>query len=426
MGGLEKLMNTDAVIEKLDILPDFSDMENALAVFIIPLAVQWWATWYPGAEPGGGGYIAQRMLSAKDEKNAIGATLFFNLAHYALRPWPWILIALASVVVFPGLDDIKTVLPSLDEGLIQHDLAYPAMLTFLPHGLLGLVVASLVAAFMSTISTHLNWGSSYIVNDFYKRFIHRGASQKQMVHIGRASTAVLMLLSALMALALESALQAFQILLTIGAGTGLIFLLRWFWWRINAWTELAGMTASFLVALYFEFLHERIGFTPLETYAQLLLSIGVTSIIWIAVTLLTRPTDLQQLQQFCLSIKPAGPGWKKVIHTLPVEDQNKVRSGQGSLSAEIFLVFTGCITIYATLFAMGYALYGRPAIAITLGTIAIAGTVLIFYVWQKMIKQKPREEHLTNLVRSVENNGHESNRSDLEGTSSIDKELLKR
>ena len=254
VGGLSNLLANDVVQSKMSILPDFNDREALIMILIIPLAVQWWSSWYPGAEPGGGGYIAQRMLAAKDENHAIGATFFFNILHYALRPWPWILVALASLVVFPDLESIQSAFPNVSDDKLGHDLAYPAMLTFLPSGLLGLVLASLIAAYMSTISTHLNWGSSYIVNDVYKRFVKPEATEKELVNIGRISTVVMMILGAVLALYLTNAKQIFNIIIMFGAGTGLIFILRWFWWRINAWSEISAMFISGIVSIYFEFM----------------------------------------------------------------------------------------------------------------------------------------------------------------------------
>jgi len=308
VGGLTNLLTQDNVAPKLSILPDFSDTKSLIPLLIVPLAVQWWAAYYPGAEPGGGGYIAQRMLAAKDEKNAMGATLFFNIAHYAFRPWPWILIALASLVVFPDLDSLQKAFPHLDAKVINDDLAYPAMLGYLPHGLLGLVIASLIGAFMSTISTHLNWGSSYIVNDFYKRFINKNASEKQLVSVGRISTVLLMILAASLALQFESALDGFNTILVIGAGTGLIFILRWFWWRINAYSEIAAMILSFVVAMVLKF-----GNFGLESHEELLVGVAITTIGWLLATFLTRPTDQAILANFYKKIKPAKKGWMPVI-----------------------------------------------------------------------------------------------------------------
>src|SRR5690606_21464549 len=276
---------------RLSILPDFSDWGTTVMVFIIPLAVQWWSVWYPGAEPGGGGYVAQRMLAARDEKNALLATLWFNIAHYAIRPWPWIIVALCSLIVYPDFESIREAFPRIDPSIIGHDLAYPAMLVFLPNGLLGLVLVSLAAAYMSTISTHLNWGSSYIFVDFYRRFVRSDASDRHYVLVARISTVFLIIFASILSLWLENALQAFQIFLQIGAGTGLIFILRWFWWRINAWSELSAMVISFLVAVYFQFIHQSLGFQPLHGSLNLLIGVGITTAGWLLVTFLTPPAD---------------------------------------------------------------------------------------------------------------------------------------
>ncbi|GAA0188686.1 Na+:solute symporter [Fulvivirga kasyanovii] len=383
VGGMANMLSHEAVIPKLNILPDFNDTETLIPLFIIPLAVQWWSVWYPGAEPGGGGYIAQRMLSAKNEQHAIGATLFFNIAHYALRPWPWIIIALASIVVFPTLESIQAAFPHLEPGIVQHDLAYPAMLTYLPHGLLGVVIASLIAAFMSTISTHLNWGSSYVVNDVYRRFINPEASDKEMVNLGRLSTVLLMVFAAIMALYLENAIQAFRILLTIGAGTGLIFILRWFWWRINAYTELAGMVASFFIAIYFEFIHEGLGFDPIPNHYRLLLGITITTIIWLIATLMTRPTSKEKLREFYLKVRPAGPGWEPVVKKAK-NDNISIPEVKHNLSLQILSVFIGSITVFCALFASGYWIYQNVMPAIVLSVISVAGAVWLVVMWKKL------------------------------------------
>lgn len=382
VGGLDSLMTHEDVVPKLNFLPDFSNTDMLVTLFVIPIAVQWWSVWYPGAEPGGGGYIAQRMLAAKDEKNAVGATLLFNVAHYALRPWPWLLIALASIIVFPDLHSIKVALPHIDVSIINDDLAYPAMLQFLPHGLLGVVVASLIAAFMSTISTHLNWGSSYISNDFYKRFIKPTATQKELINIGKASTVVLMVISAILALYLESAIQAFQILLSVGAGTGLIFLLRWFWSKINAYAEITAMIVSLLLAVYFELIHTSIGFQPIDLNLKLLMSIGITTISWVLVALFSKPTSQETLLLFYEKIKPAGPGWK-TIRALYHQNHPMNKEDNTSISLEILSVFIGCISIYSALFGLGYFLYGNHLFALVLAVVAIAGTILIIRIWNK-------------------------------------------
>jgi Na+/proline symporter len=361
VGGLSGLISNPAVTDKLALLPDFSDWKVAVPVFIVPIAVQWWATWYPGSEPGGGGYVAQRMLAARDEREAMRATLWFNIAHYALRPWPWILVALASVLVYPTVESLAVAFPNMDPAIVKNDLAYPAMLVFLPHGLLGLVVASLAAAYMSTISTHLNWGSSYLVNDFYRRFLAPDRSESHYVRVGRLSTVGLMLLAILLSLWLENALQVFQILLQIGAGTGLIFLLRWFWWRVNAWSEISAMAISFTVAVYFEFVHEALGFAALHPSAALVIGVAVTTVVWLIVTWLTPPTDTQTLQAFYDRIRPAGRGWSRVIDT-------SAEPAPGSMSAAFQCWILGCVLVYASLFGTGYALYGH------------AGRAMVFFV----------------------------------------------
>ena len=357
IGGLNQLISNDLISDKLNFLPDFNDYETLITILIIPIAVQWWAVWYPGAEPGGGGYIAQRMLSAKDEKNAINATLFFNIAHYAIRPWPWILIALASLIIYPTLSDISFAFPNVDSSIIGHDIAYPAMLSKLPSGLLGVVLASLSAAFMSTISSHLNWGASYISIDFYKRFIYSEASEKKVVLVGRISTVFLMILAGFVALELNDALDAFQILLQIGAGTGSIFLLRWFWWRVNAYSEITGMSVSFLVAIYFHFIHERIfGFT-FESHYELVLSVFITTLSWILVTLLTKPTENSRLLEFYKKIKPYGIGWNKFLKNNNIDVKNN--EFKESPMSDLLSMFLGIVLVYSGLFGMGYLLYGN-------------------------------------------------------------------
>ena len=282
VGGLTNLLQNANVKDKLDIIPA-TDSKQWISFFIIPLAVQWWASYYPGAEPGGGGYIAQRMFSAKDEKNSVGATFLFNLAHYAIRPWPWILIALASLVLFPNLEDIKNTFPNLSEGKLGHDVAYPAMLTKLPVGLLGVVAASLVAAFMSTMSTQVNLGASYLVNDVYKRFIKTDASEKEMVTVGKLISFVSMVLGCGLGLVLTSAGQAFQLLLLLGAGTGLIYILRWFWWRITASTEIIAMIVSLIVAVFFTFIYPKITSDDarMDSSSILLVGVCITTVIWL-------------------------------------------------------------------------------------------------------------------------------------------------
>ncbi|MCB9285296.1 MAG: Na+:solute symporter [Lewinellaceae bacterium] len=375
IGGLQALLSHPNVHSHLNILPDLTDPKVWVPLLLIPLAVQWWSVWYPGAEPGGGGYIAQRMLSAKDERNAIGATLFFNIAHYALRPWPWILIALSSLIIFPDLTALGDAFPQMAGKVIRNDLAYPAMLRLLPAGLVGLVLASLASAFMSTISTHLNWGASYVVNDFYKRFLKPDLSDKGEVLVGRITTFILMAFAVLVAFYLENAMQGFDILLKIGAGTGLIFLLRWFWWRINPFSELTAMVVSFLVALYFEFWHP----VDLPEYIQLLWGVGITTVAWVSVTLLTPPSSMERLADFVSHIRPYAAGWKPVIKWA----NSEATYSTSRLSSELLLVFIGCITVYAALFATGFWIYGNTMPALLGTAIAALGGWLLFRLFPK-------------------------------------------
>ena len=360
IGGLNALISHPDIVPKLDLIPDVSDKELFLVVFLLPIAVQWWSVWYPGAEPGGGGYVAQRMLSAKDENHAVWATLLFNFMHYAVRPWPWILIALASLIVFPNLSDLQTAFPDIDKGIIGHDLAYPAMMTMLPPGLLGLLLASLAAAFMSTIASHLNWGSSYVVNDFYKRFFNPEASDKKLIFLGRITTIVLMLLSCLLALLLSNALQAFSILLQIGAGTGLLFILRWFWYRINIYSEISAMIISFLVALYLQIIHPMIGFEIISPENQLIIGVSITTFSWVVVTFMTQPEDEETLRSFYKKIQPGGFGWKKVVDQAAKDGVNIIGKKEAwDVPNGIICMILGSMFIYSILFSIGYFIYAK-------------------------------------------------------------------
>jgi Na+/proline symporter len=377
VGGLMNLFaRTDPRV--LALVPDFGDWNTALAVMIIPLTIQWWSVWYPGAEPGGGSYIAQRMLAARTEKDALGGTLFFNFAHYALRPWPWVIVALASMLVFPTLEDIRRTFPYVDPSLIGHDLAYPAMLTFLPAGLLGLMVAGLLAAYVSTISTHLNWGTSYIVHDFYRRFMKPGADERHYILVGRLVTAGLMVVAGLLTFVLDTAQASFNLLLSVGAGTGLIYLLRWYWWRINAWSEIAAMVSSFLVAVGF-FVAGRSGAT-IAASTSLLITVATTTVVWVAATFLTAPTDRKTLVDFYRLVRPPGGGWNVV------RAEAGVPSSPDSMAQSLLGWVLGCLVVYAALFGAGSFLYGRIAQGIVwtvLFTIAAAGLIrLVPGLWQ--------------------------------------------
>ncbi|WP_167596087.1 sodium:solute symporter family protein [Leeuwenhoekiella sp. ZYFB001] len=392
VGGMEGLMANEAVINKINILPDFNDTTTLITLLIIPLAVQWWSAWYPGAEPGGGGYIAQRMLAAKDENHAIGATFFFNALHYALRPWPWILVALASIVVYPDIASIHEAFPNIVESKLGDDLAYSAMLTKLPSGLLGLVMASLIAAYMSTISTHLNWGSSYVVNDFYARYVKPKASQKELVNVGRISTVLLMVVSSGVALLLTNAYQLFNIILMFGAGTGLIFILRWFWWRINAWSEISAMFSSGIISILFNFTSlgvvlfgtaEADGVLPnWSTYPVVVL---LTTIVWLAVTFLTRPEKDKTLFDFYKQTQPGGPGWEKIIIKARAQGVALVTTNQKwSVPAGILATLVGCVTIYGALFSTGYWIYGYYTQASILTLLTLIATIALVKLWQRI------------------------------------------
>ena len=384
VGGLSKLISNPAIQDKMEVLPDFSDPSVWIPLLLIPVAVQWWSVWYPGAEPGGGGYIAQRMLSAKNEKNAVGATLLFNFAHYALRPWPWIIVALASLVIYPDLQAIHADFPNIDLTYLKDDIAYPVMLSRLSTGWLGLVVASIIAAYMSTIGTHLNWGSSYVINDFYKRFLKPDATEVQMVRMGRITTVLLMIIAGTMSLTLmDNATQAFNILLLSGAGSGAIYLLRWFWWRINALTEIAAMVVATIMAVILVlFVEDRsLQTTILDGFTvKLLLTVGVVTVTWVLATFLSKPEDKKVLRNFYKITKPGGPGWKKIVDEAREEGQ-PIDDGEGvvwQMPRQLLMVFIGLIVIYGSLFSIGSFVYGQAVNGIVLGIIALLGTWALF------------------------------------------------
>jgi len=437
VGGLDGLLASEHLHGKLSILPPLtqvdgsSNLDTIVAILIIPIAVQWWSVWYPGSEPGGGGYVAQRMLSAKDEQHAIGATLFFNAAHYAVRPWPWILVALCSLIVFPfdslaerraarnaladpglraqvkqwekdpaavddetrgrievlkiqeeGLTAIKAAFPKTEYDKLRHDLAYPAMLTLLPHGLLGLVVASLIAAYMSTISTHLNWGASYIAHDFWKRFIMPETSERGVVWVGRVSTVLLMVIAGTVALWLENALQAFGILLQIGAGTGLLFILRWFWWRINPFSELTAMLVSFVIAVYMQFWAPE----SLAAWQKLVIGVGITTAAWLIVTFITPSDDQKTLRKFYKLIRPGGSGWRRVIEQAEQDGEpiTDAEGGRVNLPLGILCMVVGCVAVYGALFATGYWIYGEYSLAVILTVTAACAAGVLMKLWSKV------------------------------------------
>ena len=380
VGGLSGLIaRTDPAT--LNLVPDFGNWPLTLAVLVIPLTVQWWSVWYPGAEPGGGSYIAQRILASKTEKDALAGTLFFNAAHYALRPWPWIIVALCSMLVFPNLSDIARTFPYVDPRLIGHDMAYPAMLKFLPVGFLGLMVAGMLAAYVSTLSTHLNWGTSYLVHDFYRRFMRGDASERHYVMVGRVVTGLLMVISGLLTFVLDSARQGFELMMSVGAGTGLIYLLRWFWWRINAWSEIAAMASSFIVAVGF-FIASKAG-AGIPSHVGLLVTVAVTTVVWIVATYVTAPTDRATLVKFYRLVRPAGPGWE------PVKGEAGVGPSPDSIP-QMFLAWTmGCVFVYSALFGTGSFLYGRTGPAVMWLVLFVVSGASLVRLMSAMFREAP-------------------------------------
>ncbi|MFQ5572519.1 MAG: sodium:solute symporter family protein [Rhodothermales bacterium] len=382
VGGLSGLLNHENVVPSLAFLPDFEQLTwtDLLPIFLIPLAIQWWATYYPGAEPGGGGYIVQRMLSAKDEKHAVKATLAFNAMHYALRPWPWILIGLASMIVFPELADLSQRFPDVSENVVGHDLGYPAMLTFLPAGLLGLLITSVAAAFMSTMSTHVNWGSSLLVNDVYHRFFNPDASEKQLVWAGKISTILMMIAACFLALFLTSAQQVFNIMLQLGAGTGLLYLLRWFWWRINAAAELTALISALVIAFYFQLVNQH----GLSSWEQLTVGTAITTAAWLIVAFTTKPTDDDVLLHFYRKIKPGGPGWRRVVTKAEAQGIEVDPEAGADLPYGLAAAVLGAAGIYSILFATGFIIYGRLGLGIFFSVVGVLSFIGIAKMWPRL------------------------------------------
>ncbi len=375
VGGLAGLF--DKIPQQtLHLLPDFSDWGLTLSVLIIPLTVQWWSVWYPGAEPGGGSYIAQRMLASKSENDALAGTLFFNFAHYAIRPWPWIIVALSSMLVFPELSDIARTFPYVDPKLIGHDMAYPAMLKFLPVGFMGLMIAGMLSAYVSTISTHLNWGTSYLVHDVYRRFVREDAPESHYVMVGRLVTAVLMVLAALLTFVLDSARQSFELLMSIGAGTGLLYLLRWFWWRVSAWCEIAAMVTSFAVAFVF-FIASKNGST-MPAHITLIIGVAITTVVWIATAYIAPATDEKTLESFYRLVRPAGPGWNAI------RERTGLPPSADSLPMSMLGWVLGCAFVYAALFGAGSFLYRNTTQGLIWSAVFVASGIGLAQILPKI------------------------------------------
>jgi Na+/proline symporter len=389
VGGLSGLVQKVSAlrgpggIRYLDVLPDFtSHRDIAMAVFIMPIAVQWWAVWYPGAEPGGGSFIAQRMLASRSERDAVGAVLFFNVAHYILRPWPWILVALASLIVFPDLDSIRRAFPHLDPSLVGHDIAYPAMLKFLPVGFAGLMVGGLIAANSSTVLTLLNWGASYLVHDFYQRFLYRGASERHYVRAGRVATVMLFVLSSLFTLLMDTAKDSFDLILQVGAGTGLLYLVRWFWWRITAWCEVVAMVSSFAISAAFLVL-QRQGVLHLSTHYQLLITVAFTTACWLATAYLGPRTARETLVSFYRRVYPPGPGWGPIRIEAAV-DERLERESAAMVPTALLGWSLGCVLIWSGLFAVGNLCYGAYGWALFLTLVFILSALGVVAVIRRL------------------------------------------
>lgn len=333
-----------------------------LTTILVYLGVQWWASWYPGAEPGGGGYIAQRIFSAKDERHSVLATLWFTIAHYALRPWPWILVALASVLLYPGLEDAEI-------GYVY------AMADLLPAGLLGMMVASFAAAFMSTISTQLNWGSSYLVNDIYRRFLKRDGSESHYILAARLATVLLAGLGALTAATMSSVEGAWKFLLAMGAGTGPVYLLRWYWWRINAWSEVSAMAAAFIVSLILQWVFGMDVNAPADFATVMLLTVLLTSAVWLTVTFITSPEDESVLDGFYKRVRPAGRGWRRISDRLGLPSTDR------PLSLSFSYWILGCIAVFTSLFGIGHLLVGSAAAGVLM---LVCSVGVVWFLWNRL------------------------------------------
>jgi len=388
VGGLTGLVEKLSAIKGphginyLNMLPDFSsNWDIAVAVFIMPIAVQWWAVWYPGAEPGGGSYIAQRMLASKSEKDSLGSVLFFNIAHYVLRPWPWIIVGLASLLVYPQLSDIQKAFPNLDPHLLGHDIAFPAMLKFLPTGFIGLMIGGLIAANSSTILTHLNWGASYLVHDFYRRFIRKDRDEKHYVLVGRLTTILLFFSASGLVFVLSSAKDAFDIILQVGAGTGLLYLVRWFWWRVNAWSEVVAMTSSFVVSVGLLILN-RNGM-QFSTHISLLITIAITTVCWVVTAFVGPETDRRTLIEFYKKVHPSGPGWKKIRLEAGISE-TEGRAMQDNIPLALLGWVAGCTVIWSSLFTVGNFLYGRLDYAMALFAVVLVSGLALLYVVHRL------------------------------------------
>ncbi|MBR1705704.1 MAG: Na+:solute symporter [Bacteroidales bacterium] len=373
VGGYKALLSNPAVREHMGFFPDIANPDLFVAAFVIPIAVQWWNVWYPGSEPGGGGYIVQRMLSAKDENHCMGGTIFYQVINYAIRPWPWYITAFASLLVFPDLLSLQEAFPHINPSLVKGDLAYPAMLTFVPNGWLGLVAAGLMGALFSTVAAHLSMGSNYIANDFWKRFVRPEAGDKEVILVGRLSTVVIMVCTALLSPYLVSAGTVFNLILQVGAGTGLIYLLRWFWMRINAWSEITAMFVSFIVAVFLQLIYPHLGLPELTSWQNLLIVMGITTVAWVGVTLLTKPTGKATQEAF----------------------QEKIHTTRHDIAWGLLAMTLACASVYSAMFAVGYWIYGETTLAIIMTAVFIVSTAALLPVIQRLNGKTARMKRIS-------------------------------
>ena len=346
----------------LSFIPDVGSVWMPMITFMVYLAVNWWATWYPGAEPGGGGYIAQRILSAKDEKHSLLATLWFNIAHYAVRPWPWILVALCSIILYPTLADKES-------GFVKV-IVDPQVF---PGALRGLIIAAFLAAYMSTITTQLNWGASYLVNDFYRRFLIRGRSERHYVTISQLSTLFIMLASCVVTYYQDSIAGAWKFLIAISAGTGSVFLLRWFWWRINAWSEVSAMTASFFVSIMLQFYFKLDSDHPVQFAWIVLITVFCSTIIWIMVTAVTAPEKETVLISFYRRVRPGASLWGPIVAKAPDVP------AQSNTACNLLDWFCGCVMVYLILFGVGKIIFGQWSLGFVFLILAVVAGLIIYY-----------------------------------------------
>lgn len=362
VGGYKALFANPVVQEHMSFFPDFNNTDVLVAAFIIPIAVQWWNVWYPGSEPGGGGYVVQRMLSAKNENHCMGGSILYQVVNYALRPWPWYITAFASLIVFPNLESLHTAFPNIDPSLIKGDVAYPAMLTFVPNGWLGVVAAAMMGALFSTVAAHLSMGSNYIANDFWKRFIRPQAADKEVIWVGRLSTLLIVVLTALISPYLISAGTVFNLILQIGAGTGLIYLLRWFWMRINAWSEITAMFVSFIVAIFLQLIYPHLGLPELTSWQNLLIVMGITTVAWVTVTLLTKPCGEEKLKEF----------------------NDRIHTSRHDIAWGLLAMSLACMSVYSAMFSVGYWIYGRTLVAVITTVVFVISTIFLIPVVRRL------------------------------------------